>query len=135
MATPIEIVQHAYAAFGRGDIQALIGLCSPVVRWQFVADRDAPYNREAIGPIQLGQWFAAVASSDDIHQFEPRQMFAGADHVTVIGHERTTIRATGKTFECAWVHVFSIENGLIAAFWGMIDTQAVGDARAAVGVA
>lgn len=132
MATPIEIVQHAYAAFGRGDIPAVIGLCSATIRWQFVADRAAPYNGEVVGSVGVGDWFAAVAGSDDIHLFEPLRMFAGADHVTVVGRERTTIRATGKTFECPWVHVFAIEGGVITAFWGMIDTQAVADARAAV---
>ncbi len=58
-------------------------------------------------------------------------MFEGVNHVTVIGDERTTIRATGRTFECPWVHVFSVEAGQITAFWGMIDTQSIAEARTA----
>lgn len=131
MPTPIDIVQAAYAAFGRGDIPALLALCSPDVRWQFVADRAAPYTAAVVGHGQVGEWFAAVGASDDIHSFEPRRMFEGAEHVTVIGHERTTLRATGKTFECPWVHVFTVKNGLVTDFWGLIDTQATGDARKA----
>ncbi|TAL21676.1 MAG: hypothetical protein EPO01_10510 [Aquabacterium sp.] len=131
MTTPTDTVQSAYAAFGRGDIPALLALCSPDVRWQFVADRGAPYNATLAGRFQVGEWFAAVAASDDIHAFEPRRMLAGADHVTVIGHERTTLRATGRTFECPWVHVFTVQDGVITDFWGLIDTQATGGARAA----
>ncbi|MBS0506634.1 MAG: nuclear transport factor 2 family protein [Proteobacteria bacterium] len=129
MTTPLETVQKAYAAFGRGDIQALLAMCSPNVHWQFVADRTAPYNSAMVGTSRVGEWFASVAASDDIHAFEPQQMFAGAGHVTVIGHERTTLRATGKTFECPWVHVFAVDSGVITAFWGMLDTQTAGEAR------
>lgn len=131
MTSPLKTVQEAYAAFGRGDVAALVALCAPQVRWQFVADRDAPYTGTVSGPQQLAEWFGAVAASDDIHAFEPRQMLEGQNHVTVIGYERTTLRATGKTFECPWVHVFSVEDGQITAFWGMVDTQAIAEARAA----
>lgn len=126
---PLQIVEQGYAAFGRGDIPALLALCHPEVRWQFVADRAAPYHGTVIGREAVAAWFAKVADSDDTHQFEPRVMHAGADHVTVIGHERTTLRATGKTFESPWVHVFSVQDGQITAFWGIFDTQAAGDAR------
>ena len=131
MATPLEIVQNAYAAFGRGDVPALLALCSPDVRWQFVADRAAPYSTTAVGLGQLGEWFGMVAASDDIQVFEPRQFFSGPEHVTIVGHERATMRATGKTIECPWVQVFTVKQGRITAFWGMFDTQTVAAARAA----
>jgi ketosteroid isomerase-like protein len=131
MTSPLQTVQQAYAAFGRGDIPALLALCSDQVTWQFVADRTAPYTATVVGPAQVGEWFAAVAGSDDVHVFEPRQMLEGVDHVTVIGHERTTLKATRKTFESPWVHVFTVRDGRITAFWGIMDTQAVGEARSA----
>jgi hypothetical protein len=131
MASPLETVQRAYGAFGSGDIPALLALCSPEVRWQFIADRKAPYNATVIGHAQLGAWFEAVALSDEIHSFEPRQFLPGSAHVTVIGQERTTVRATGKTFESPWVHIFTVVDGVITAFWGLIDTQTLGEARAA----
>lgn len=130
MTTPLHTVQQAYAAFGRGDIPAFLALCSPDVRWQFVADRAAPYTATVVGPQQLAEWFSAVGASDDIQVFEPRQMLEGPNHVTVIGHERTTIRATGRAFACPWVHVLTVDGGRITAFWGMVDTQAVAEARA-----
>lgn len=131
MTSPLQTVQQAYAAFGAGDIPALLALCSPQVRWQFTADRDAPYTATVRGPGQLAEWLGTVAASDEIHVFEPQAMLPGPGHVTVIGMERTTLRATGKTFECPWVHVFTVQAGLITEFWGLIDTQAVAEARAA----
>ena len=32
------------------------------------------------------RWFSQVAAVDGIQVFEPRQMLAGPDHVTVVGH-------------------------------------------------
>lgn len=61
----------------------------------------------------------------------PRQMLEGPGHVTVIGYERTTLRATGKTFESPWVHVFTVQDGVITAFWGIMHTQVVDEARSA----
>lgn len=129
MPSPLQTVQLAYQAFGRGDIPALLAMCSPQVRWEMVADRAAPYTGTAVGHEAVAQWFGAVAASDDIQVFEPRRMLEGPDHVTVIGFERTTLRATGKTFESPWVHVFNVEDGVITGFWGLMDTQAVGAAR------
>lgn len=131
MTRSLQIVQRAYEAFGRGDIPALLELCHADVRWQFVADRGAPYTATTVGRAQLAEWFGAVGASDEIHRFEPRQMLEGPNHVTVIGHEDTTLRATGRRFESPWVHVFTVENGVITSFWGMLDTQAAGDARRA----
>lgn len=131
MRTPLQTVQQLYEAFGAGDIPAVLALCSPQVRWQFVADTGAPYTATVRGPSQLAEWFGTVAASDEIHVFEPQAMLPGPDHVTVIGMERTTLRATGKTFECPWVHIFTVQSGLVSEFWGLIDTQAVAQARAA----
>ena len=44
MSDPLTLVQNAYAAFGRGDIPALLQLLSDDVEWRFVGDR-APSSR------------------------------------------------------------------------------------------
>ena len=129
MSDPLTLVQNAYAAFGRGDLPALLGLMTPDVDWRFVGDRSAPYNGHVRGHAQVGEWFAAVAQADDIQAFEPRQMLAGPGHVTVIGWERSVARTTGRPFECDWVHVWTVRDGRIAAFMGLLDTEAAARAR------
>jgi uncharacterized protein len=129
MADALTTVQTAYAAFGRGDIPALLELLSEDVRWQFVGDRKAPYTRTAVGRKQVGEWFGQVAQVDDIQAFEPRQFLAGADHVSVIGWERTISKPSGKPFECEWVHVWRLRDGRISSFWGILDTEASAAAR------
>ncbi|HEY9022945.1 MAG TPA: nuclear transport factor 2 family protein [Burkholderiaceae bacterium] len=130
MTDALALIRNVYAAFGRGDVPALLALTAPDVDWQFHGDRDAGYTGTVRGPAQLGEWFGAVAQEDDIQAFEPREFLAGPDHVTVIGHERTIARATGRVFETPWIHVWRVRDGVVAGFTGFFDTQAAAEARA-----
>jgi hypothetical protein len=129
MNDPLTLIQDAYGCFGRGDIPALLALTTPDVDWTFHGDHGAGYTGRARGHAQVADWFGEVARLDDIQAFEPREFLAGADHVTVIGHERTIARATGRTFETPWVHVWRLRDGRIAGFTGFFDTQAAAEAR------
>lgn len=129
MSDPLSTIQTAYAAFGRGDLPAMLALFSDDIEWTFVGDRAAPYTGTVKGKGQMAEWFGAVAQADDIQLFEPRRFFVGADHVTVLGHERCVARPGGGSFECDWVHVWSLQGGRITRFWGTLDTEAASRAR------
>ena len=124
MATPLEVVQAAYAAFGRGDVPAIQALVSEPTEWTFRGPRDLPYSGTFRTRDEIGRWFAAVASVDDVQAFEPREFLVSGDHVTVLGWERTAARPDGRTFETEWVHVFTVRGGAIVRFWGMYDNEA-----------
>ena len=129
MNDALTLIQNAYGCFGRGDIPALLALTTPDVDWRFHGDHGAGYTGRVRGHAQVGEWFGEVARLDDIQSFEPLEFLAGADHVTVIGHERTIARATGRTFETPWVHVWRVRDGRISGFTGFLDTQAAAQAR------
>jgi ketosteroid isomerase-like protein len=129
MSDALTLIQTAYGHFGRGDVPALLQLLTPDVEWEFHGDSAAPYTTRAVGPSQVGEWFAEVAKADDIRRFEPQRFFAGPDHVTVIGSEHTIARATGEAFECPWVHVFEVRDGRVSRFWGMLDSEQAAAAR------
>jgi hypothetical protein len=128
---PLATVRAGYAAFGAGDLPALLALLQPDVSWRFVGDRRAPYTRSVQGREAVAAWFADVARADAIQAFEPRQFFAGPDHVTVIGWERTAAQPGGRIFECEWVHVWELRDGRVSRFFGMLDSEASAIARAA----
>jgi ketosteroid isomerase-like protein len=130
MSDALTTIQNAYAAFGRGDIPALLGMLSSDVSWQFIGDSKAPYTGRFRGPGQVGEWFGMVASIDGIQAFEPREFLVGPEHVTVIGWERTQALPGGKVFESEWVHVWQLREGLISRFLGTLDTEAAAAARA-----
>jgi ketosteroid isomerase-like protein len=126
----LQTVQALYEAFGRGDLPGILAQLQPDVRWQFTGDRAAPYTRTATGHDGVMRWFGEVAQADAIQAFEPREFLVGNDHVTVIGWERTVAQPGGGTFESEWVHVLRLRDGKVASFWGMLDSEAAGRARA-----
>ena len=129
MSDPLSIVQAGYAAFGRGDVPAILDLITEDVRWQFIGSSKVPYTATLKGRGQVGEWFGSVFQADDIQAFEPRQFLAGPDHVTVIGWERTVAKPSGKAFECEWIHVWRVRDGKVSSFFGMVDTEASAAAR------
>lgn len=130
MPTPTQIVQSLYAAFGQGDIPALLEQLTDDIEWTFDGSTGDAYMRTARGKQDVQRWFGQVMASDGIQAFEPRQMLAGPDHVTVIGWERTQALPAGGVFESSWIHIWQIRDGRVARFFGMFDTAAAARARA-----
>lgn len=129
--SPTAVIQSMYAAFGRGDIEALLGLCTDDVDWQMLGSIALPYIGRFQGKAELLRWFGLVAEYDDIQAFEPREFFAGTDHVTVLGWERTRAKVSGNVFETPWVHLFTLRDGQVARFVGLYDTAAADAAQRA----
>jgi hypothetical protein len=128
-ASPLAVVQRLYQAFGNGDAPGMLALLADDLDWQFHADHRAPYTGRC-DKAGFPAWLGAVAAADDIQAFEPREFLAGPDHVTVLGWERTVARTTGRSFECHWVHVFTVRDGRIVRFVGLLDSERAGAARA-----
>lgn len=127
--SPTAHIQSLYAAFARGDVEALLDACVDDVEWHMLGSIALPYMGTFHGRQALLRWFGHVAEFDDIQAFEPREFLAGADHVTVLGWERTRAKPDGGVFESPWVHVFTLRDGKVARFVGLVDTAAVVRAR------
>ncbi|HEV7912463.1 MAG TPA: nuclear transport factor 2 family protein [Albitalea sp.] len=130
MNTPTATIQAAYAAFGRGDVAAILDMVTDDVEWTHHGSIGLPYMGTFNGKAAVARWFGDVAELDGIQVFEPREFFAGPDHVTVLGWERTKALPAGKVFESHWVHLFTLRDGKIARFVGTFDTAAAAAARA-----
>lgn len=130
LASPTDVVQALYAAFGQGDVPAVLDLLAEEVEWTFRGAQGVPYTGTFRGRSEVAKWFASVGQADDIQAFEPREFLAGDEHVTVLGWERTRALPGDKVFEADWVHVFTVRGGRVVRFWGMYDTQAAAAARA-----
>ncbi|HEY5769521.1 MAG TPA: nuclear transport factor 2 family protein [Terrimicrobium sp.] len=125
----VEVVQSAYAAFGRGDTPALLSLIADDVEWKFIGAKGLPYTGTFRTRDEVANWFAGIPEVDDVLAFEPREFMPAGDNVTVLGWERTQARPSGEVFETEWAHVFTVRNGRIVRFWGIYDTEASAAAR------
>ena len=124
MTTAKEVVQRAYEAFGRRDVPAILELVADRVDWECVVPSGVAYGGRRRTREEVGQFFADIPKSDDIHVFEPREYLEAGDHVTVLGWERSTAVDTGKDFDTDWVHVFTVKNGKVTRWRGFFDTAA-----------
>ena len=113
MNTPVEIIQGLYAAFGRGDVPALLDMVADDVQWTHLGSIGLPYMDTFKGKAGVARWFGQVAAVDSIQAFEPREFLAGPDHVTVLGWERTQALPAGRAFETDWLHVFNVRDGKV----------------------
>jgi len=129
MSSPTEIVQSVYAAFGRGDVPALLDLLSDDIEWIHRGSIGLAYMGRFTGKPAVTRWFGHVAELDGIQAFEPREFLAGPAHVTVLGWERTQALPAGRVFETDWIHVFSVRDGKVTRFVGAYDTAASAAAR------
>jgi uncharacterized protein len=124
MGAALEIVQQAYAAFGRQDIPALLELVADEVDWECVAPSSLPYAGKRKTRAEVADFFAAIPKADAIEVFEPREFIEAGEHVIVLGWEKSTALDTKKGFETDWVHVFTVKNDKVIRWRGFFDTAA-----------
>ena len=119
----IKIVQDAYAAFGRGDIPALLTLLADDVSWGMVGrPEDFPAAGIKQGKAGVAEFFRQLKDAQQITHFEPQRLLAADDTVVAIGHAGWIMNKSGITGENDWVHVFTFRDGKVATYRGHQDT-------------
>src|SRR3954471_996142 len=82
----IAHVQSMYAAFGRGDIAALLAGMTPDIDWQTIGrQKDFPTLGPRQGIEQVQEFFQLVADHEDFSDFAPREFYAAEDKVSCLG--------------------------------------------------
>src|SRR5918997_6404997 len=122
--TNADVVQQAYAAYGQGDILAFLSLLADDVEWTLQGPSVIPYAGTRHGHEGVEEFFSLVGETLEMEQFEPREFVAQGDTVVVLGYERSVVKATGRTLEQEWAHVYTLRNGKIATGLLFEDTAA-----------
>jgi ketosteroid isomerase-like protein len=124
----IATVQEIYAAFGRGDIPAILDRLSDDVCWDHLPDgggaqrHDVPWLRERTGPEDVAGFFEALGALE-FHVFAPTVILGDGDTVVALIDEDVTVKATGERFRDATAHVWSFgPDGRVIAFRHLTDT-------------
>jgi len=122
--TNMDVVQQTYAAFGRGDIPALLSLLCDDVQWSSPGSSVIPWAGTRHGHEGVLEFFSLIGETLEIVQFEPREFVSQGDTIVVLGYERSLVKPTGRTFEQEWAHVYTLRNGKIARVRLFEDTAA-----------
>ena len=121
----IATVQSLYAAFGRGDIDAIVNGCLPDVTWASGGRKEdyPPFGmRKGTGAVR--DFFRSVAEVQDFDEFSPREFYADRDKVFVLGRYRMRVKKTGQKVASDWVHVLTFRGGKVSDFREFTDTAA-----------
>jgi ketosteroid isomerase-like protein len=123
--TPLDVVTDAYAALGAKDLDGVVALCAPGV---VVTQDDAlPWGGEHVGADGLASFAIALVGAID-SQVTPLAIFQAGDRVIQYGRTAGTVRRSGRHFDVAECHVWTVADGRITKAEFYIDTPAMLDA-------
>lgn len=120
----LNSVQRAYDAFAKGDIPAVLGFLNPDVKW--TEAEGFPYGGTYVGPdAVLEGVFMRLGAEWDGFAAVPDEFIDGGDTVVVLGKYSGTYKATGKSFQADFAHVWKVREGKAIRFLQYADTLLV----------
>ena len=119
----VNIMRQGYDAFNRGDIETVMGLMDPDIEWQEpdvegLPDRGTHHGSEAVA----NEVFGAVAEHWDEFQAVPEEFLDAGERVIVLGHFRVRGKATGRTVDAPYAHVWTLRDGKVVQHRNYVDT-------------
>jgi ketosteroid isomerase-like protein len=131
-AANVAAVGEIYAAFGRGDVEAIAARVTPDCSWSLGLDRAVPGaphlpNLERFeGPDGVRAYFGAVAASLAIDRFEIEWIVPAGDEVVSLLHVGATLATSGRHVEFDEIHRFRFApDGRIDRYRPSFDTATV----------
>lgn len=128
---PATVVQELYAAFGRGDLPALLAHLHPDVEWAANVDYShptaalVPCYEPGTGHAFVARYFELIARGYDMHQFAPVNVMSSDTEVAVRLVVDFTIRPTGRRIKTEVMHHWIVnKQGLVMRFRDFEDTLA-----------
>jgi ketosteroid isomerase-like protein len=110
-----DLVREAFAAFGRGDIDALQRqYFAPDIRWHFPGRSVLAGDHEGVAQVaeKLGQ---PAKLSGGTHRMELHDVIGNDDHVVALATARA--ERPGRQLEARVVHVFHVRDGKVTEAW------------------
>jgi len=124
MGQNVEVIKGLYAAFGRGDVAAVLGAFDANIQW-----KEAEGVRYADGnpyrdPMAVAEGvFMRIMADVDNFTVTPEQFLEGGDGVLAEGRYRGKVKATGKPIYAQFAHVWRLRDGKIVGFQQYTDTR------------
>jgi ketosteroid isomerase-like protein len=126
MSHALETVQSIYAAFGRGDIPAILAQLADDVAWESWPDHrgqqaGVPWLQERRGREAVAGFFAVVGQMQ-FHRFEVQDFLVGQDRVVVLLSIDATMPG-GRRGSDEEIHLWTLNPaGQVSGFRHYIDT-------------
>jgi hypothetical protein len=129
MADSVATVRSIYEAFGRGDVQTVLGLMSEKVEWNEAEHFTYWTGGPFVGPqAVLNGVFARIGQDFDGFTVDVGRVVGCGETVLSEGRYRGTVKATGKRLDVQVAHVWDVRDGKVVRFQQYVDTWQVAQA-------
>ena len=120
----VATVGEIYAAFGRGDIPAILEHLAEDVVWEDRSDdHGVPWLTPGTGKDHVLQFFQTIGGALEFKHFEPKAITGAGDVVLALIDAEVVVRDTGGVIDDLEVHVWTFgEDGKVRAFRHVADT-------------
>ncbi len=128
------IIRDVYAAFGRGDVGAILSRVTEDTSWTFaVRDSEVPWHQPFRGKAALPGFFGALMEGVAIEGFEPYAILTAGDHVIARVRIAYSVRKNARRVEQEQLHFWTLDtSGKVLSLVHYEDTaQVLGAFRAA----
>ncbi|MBW4578376.1 MAG: nuclear transport factor 2 family protein [Tildeniella nuda ZEHNDER 1965/U140] len=129
-STNVEFVQQTYAAFGQGDIAAVLNNLATEIVWDSRYTPGIPLHGTFRGKDQVITFFTKLGESLEVQDFVPQKFLGEDDTVVVLGYEQVIAKPTGKAYKNEWVHVWTLKDGKVVTVQASNNTAAAAAAFA-----
>lgn len=121
----IASIEAIYAAFGSGNIPAILEHVADDVEWEYgVNSTDVPWLQPRRGRDGAAQFFTTLGALE-FHKFEVKAVLDGGACVVALFELEVTVKVTGQRIvEKDEVHVWHFDDkGKVARFRHRVDTH------------
>jgi ketosteroid isomerase-like protein len=119
----LNIARQGYEAFNRGDIDAVLSIMDPNIEWQEPDVEGLPFRGTHHGPEAVANnVFGLVEEHWDGLHVEAEEFLDAGDRVIVLGRFQGTGKATGRTLDAPYAHVWTLRDGRLVHFRNYTDT-------------
>jgi ketosteroid isomerase-like protein len=116
-ASNVAAVKAIYEAFGTGNIPAAIDGMSPEIVWNEADDFPYADRNPYVGPQAILEGvFGRIAAEWDGFGAKVEELLDAGDTVIALGRYRGTYKATGKSQDTQFVHVWRLRDGKAVRF-------------------
>lgn len=117
----LDSVKSLYQAFAEADIPSVLGILSPEIDW--TEAEGFPYGGTYHGPhAVLTGVFMRLGSEWDGFAAVPEEFIDGGDTIVALGKYTGKYKATGKSFQANFAHVWKVQDGKAIRFVQYVDT-------------
>jgi ketosteroid isomerase-like protein len=120
----VESVGRLYAAYGRGDVDAVLAELADDVDWAAeAASTSVPWYGAYRGRAEVPGFFAAIASNVEVTDFVLVSVTSNETDVVATVRWAYTVRATGRSAAMYMQHWWRFADGKAVFFRGSEDTE------------